>query len=278
MSKFREFITELESTELSDFERDHLIPATLDRMKFYKGYFEKLIPICDDVENATLIDGAVRQVVSDSNISPSVPTPKVGVQYLQGAKQQIINHWIKDLTEFLADYPDASKIPDQKEMLRFSQRALAMCASIVAAKTSLLSFSLRAYPTIINRVTQEQEYGVPKDIEILAYPFQGALLEMEKSAATLIESFQNWRQNKMEIRKDFAAFLIDQKQHESQVILGEKQLESAIAIGQKQLESAEALNRFQLLVIAFTVVLTLSANTLIEFFKDLTPIIKDWFH
>ena len=268
MSKFRDFLAELETSELSEFERGYLIPGTIARIQFYKDCFEKLLPICNNPDNALLIDGAVRKVVAaDTNIDPSVPTPQVGQQYLLGIKKQIQDYWIKDLGKFLAEFPNAAAVHDQKDMLKFAQTAQALASAIVSAKTKLLSFSLRAFPTIINRGTKEQEYGIPKEIEILAYPFQGVLVEMESSASSLIESFQNWRQNKMDVRKDYASFLIGQKQHEY-----------AMQIGEKQLQATKELNRFQILVIVFTIVLTLTANELIEFFKQLAPVVKSWFN
>jgi hypothetical protein len=75
MTNFHEFLKELEVPELTDFERDFLIPETIARIRFYKECFESLLPVCANEDNAVLIDGAVRKVVADPNIDHSVPTP-----------------------------------------------------------------------------------------------------------------------------------------------------------------------------------------------------------
>ena len=251
MKKSQELFKELEPTELNEFELEFLIPATLERLKYYKQRFEALLPLCDDEDTEILINGAVQKYVRSDLLGDTSDQLSPARHYLDRVKMQIKEYWIKEIDNFLKDYPDATAIPNSKTFLRFAQRAQGICSSVVWCKSRLISYSLKGIPTIINRRTGEQAYDTPYDLEILTYPFETTLMEIESSASSLIESYSNWREGKRERRRDFVAFVK----------------------AQRELESAESLNRFQILVIVFTIVLTLTSSYIIDFTKELVKII-----
>jgi hypothetical protein len=245
MDDLNRLTKKLDAVDLNDFERESLIPRIIDCMRFYRESFNSLLPICDNPENALLIDAVVRQAVANPAIDPSVPTPQAGQIYLAQAKQQIQTHWIAELDKFLADYPDPSAVKTGKDLFRLGQRAQQLAGSIVWCKTRLLSFSLRSFPVIINKRTGETMSGPSNEIEIIVYPFLGVLNELESSASSLIETLRDWGRSKKEARKDYVAYL------------------TAL----EQIRLAKVLNWFQILVIIFAIVLTLSSNALIDLAK-----------
>lgn len=233
---------DLDILDLSDFEKESLIPTIISRMKFYRECFEKLIPVCNSEENAFLVDAAVRKCVSSPSIDSSETYPSAGKQYLESIKAQIQSYWIAELDKFLADYPDASAVADRKKLFFFIQRTQQLAGAIVWCKSRLLSYSLRGFPLLMNKHTGEVISGPPLEVEIILYPFLGAISEMESSAHSIISSVKDWSRARREERKDFINYL------------------SAI----QQSRAARYLCLFQALLIIFTVVFTLFASRLEE--------------
>lgn len=235
----------IDSIELTDFERESLIPMIIDRTRFFLDSLQKLLPLCDNQDTALLIDAAVRQVVANPQIDQAAQAPKAGQAYLAEAKANIQTYWITELSKFLEEFPDSSVIKNRKQLFRMTQKAQQLAGSITWCKTRLLSYSLRSFPIIINKRTGEGVSGPPNEIEIIIYPFLGVLNEMESSASSLIETLKEWGRSKREERKEYISYLTSFQ----------------------QLRLAKVLNWFQILVIVFTVVLTLASGKLVDLAK-----------
>ena len=176
-----------------------------------------------------------------------VPVPKAGQAYLHSAKESIKTHWIEELKDFLQKYPDPGSVQTSKQLFRLTQKAQQLAGSVVWCKTRLLSYSLRCFPIIIHKKSGETVCGLPNEIEIIIYPFLGVLSEMESSASSLIETLRDWGRSKRESRKEYISYLTTVE----------------------QTRSAKALNWFQILVILFTIVLTLASAELVNIAKSI---------
>ena len=237
----------LDSLDLTDFERETLLPMIIDRMRFYLSQFKALLPICENPENALFVDAVVRRVVANPAIDPNVPTPKAGEEYLRALKSSITEYWITELEAFIKLYPEPSCILSGKDLFRITQKAQSLAGSIVWCKSRLLSYSLRCFPLIINKATGRSESGPPEEIEIIVFPIKGILSEMESSASSLMETLQLWSRSKRESRKEFIGYL------------------SAL----EQTRSAKILTSFQIWVIVFTVIFTLASGRVLALLKSI---------
>lgn len=145
----------IDSIELTDFERESLIPMIIDRIRYFLESLQRLLPLCDNQDTALLIDAAVRKVVANPQIDQAAEVPKAGQAYLAGAKESIQTYWIAELSKFLEEYPEGSVIKNRKQLFRVTQKSQQLAGSIAWCKTRLLSYSLRSFPIIINKRTGE---------------------------------------------------------------------------------------------------------------------------
>ena len=237
----------IDSVELTDFEKNYLIPGILDRLKFYQEQFEKIIPICDDPKNGGLMDDAVRKALSSTREEERLVPPELGQAYLRGVKKQVTDIYIADISAVLKQFPSPKTVDDGEKLYQLIQQAQRIAEMVVGCVGGLFRYRLRAFPVMIVEGRETWQRPSP-EILIISYPFELILGEIEKSATSLKESLTQWAKGRQEMRKEYITYVT--------------------AVEQTRL--ARQLNWFQILVIIFAIVLALGSTRIIEFARELT--------
>jgi hypothetical protein len=229
---------------LTEFETSMLIPTTLANFQFYIEHLEKMLPACDSDDNASLIDGAVKEVCA---ISLEKTPPNLGKAYLQKIRDHITQSYIPEFSNFYNYYKNTPPTTP-KEMLEFAQKAQFLCSPLIRLESRLFSYTFRGFPTIKDKKSGEQMYGLPQEIEIVTFPIKAGMEELALSAKALTESYEHWKQSRQDIINRYIDFVTKQK----------------------ELKIVAAVNCFQILVIIFTIVLTVLSSEIIDFAHNLT--------
>ena len=248
MKELEKLIDEIDNLPLDNFEKTYLIPRVIENLKFYRESFKKILPICDKEENALIINNTVRQfVLAETNTNPSNKVSEPGKEYLEGVKKLIASDWLPEFDKILKEFPDANTVKSRKDLLKLAQLTQQVSAPLLWCRHKLLSYSLRFFVNIIKKESGDVVLGAPTEIEILAYPFKGILDEMETSVRSLDETMALWRQSRQTKQESYISY------------------KTAL----EQTREARLLNIFQVLMIIFTIVLTINSNELMDFFKNL---------
>lgn len=249
MEHLKKLLRKIDDEDLTDFEKKHLIPMIIDRLKHYLESFEGIVTVCNDVRQAELLDAPVREAVNLLAEEFRDPFPNAGINYLKKIQHVIQTGYIHPLKQALERFPNSEAVKSGDDFFKLLQYCQALVSSIIASENRVITVHLKNFGVIRDPKTDQQIVLPPISVELISYPFLSILKEIISSAQTTHETLQNWRKDRNEWKKRFIDFEVAQKQIES---------------AQEQVKLTKELNRFQLLVILFTITLTMLSAPLTE--------------
>lgn len=228
---------------VTDFERDVLTPAIIDRLGYIKSICQDFQKICADKMVATHIDAAVRNLADPRLYELGVmPEPKVGGHYLSMISQQLKNDYIDVIDGFLIKYKKEEIDHNFKKLSEFYNSASNLLQTFVGLENILFHYSLRTFPNIKHIKSGKVELGAPVELSLILMPFQTRMDELLNVSKTTIESIKSWAEQ-----------IKDQKKKHIEVIVSLSQVKAA----EEQSRAAKYNLIFQVVVVVFTIALVI---------------------
>lgn len=237
------------------FEREVLLPHVKGRLDYLKVIFEEFKKIASDKEVAVHIDAALRSVLDPRLFDLGVPEPKVGQQYLSKISEMIDDQFLQPLDALIATAGSPQLLERASSLTEVLTDVYNFMQSIVGVQHILFQYSLKSFLNIKETATGKVLLPPPIELSLMLMPFQVRLSEMVNVAQSTMDSIKSWGDQ-----------LREQKKQHVEIIVQSAKVKSAEA----QARSAKLTMWFQILVIAFTVILivfTWRANLFLERFE-----------
>jgi len=192
--------------ELSDYERDQLIPELKSRLEVIKSFFNKIINTCDSHFNYTPFKQNLETIINPNSFHSINNNDTLSDNFLNEIKRQSQEDFINNIESILNKY---NSIIDFKSLGLFMTEVNHLCSVIINTKNTLLLYKIEGYPIIKDLNTGEINLPRPIKYELTTEPFQVTIDNIFLVAKATSETINEWhKQEVMQSKRQFVDLYI----------------------------------------------------------------------
>ncbi|MBW1949565.1 MAG: hypothetical protein JRJ18_08470 [Deltaproteobacteria bacterium] len=177
-------------TNLTDYEKDQLIPEIKSRLEVLKNYFYDVIKISDDLAASSLFTQNLYSILNPKNIESQENNAQILAQkFFDDAKNFAKVENIDDIDRILKKYESIKKV---KDLGLFLNEINFLCSSMVNIHNKMFYFNIDAYPHIEDRRTGQTVSKEPNQYLLTIQPFQITVQNIISVCKATSETVHEW--------------------------------------------------------------------------------------
>lgn len=177
-------------TDLTDYEKDQLIPELKSRLEVLKNYFYDVIRISDDLAGSSLFTQNLHSILNQKFIeSQEGNGQSLAHKYFNDAKIFAKVENIDDINRILEKYESIEKV---KDLGLFLNEINFLCSSMVNIHNKMFYFNIDAYPHVEDSRTGQAISREPKQYLLTIQPFQITIQNIISVCKATSETVHEW--------------------------------------------------------------------------------------
>jgi len=180
--------------DLTDYEKELLIPEVKAKLETLKIRFNEIIKLCEVHQNSREFSQNVYRIINPQGL-PSAPgqsPEEIAKIFFSAVKAQAKKEGVDDISTILEQYKDVQNV---NELGKFLTQVNIFCSSLLVVKNNLFLVRFEAYPTATHTKTGEVINTQPVLYFVTTESFQiaiNAILEIAKSTVGTIDEWQKY--------------------------------------------------------------------------------------
>lgn len=185
-------------TDLTDYEKDQLVPELKSRLEVLKNYFYDIVKISDDLSGSALFTQNLHSILNPkSRESQEGNIQKLSEKFFQSVKNHAKVENIDDIDRILRKY---ERIEIIKDLGLFLNEVNLLCSSMLNVHTKMFYFKIEAYPHVVDGRTGEMVAGEPNQYFLTTEPFQITIQNIISVCKATSESVHEWHKHAMRMK------------------------------------------------------------------------------
>jgi hypothetical protein len=186
--------------ELSDYERDQLIPELKSRLDVIKSFFNEIINTCDNHFDYLPFKRNLDDILNPNSLPSIDNNDNLSDIFFNEIKRQSQEDFINNIETVLNKY---NKIVDFKSLGLFMTEVNFLCSVLMNTKNILFLYKIVGYPNVKNLQTGEIKSNRPAQYELTIEPFQIAIDNIFQVAKSTSETIHEWHKQVMQSKTQF---------------------------------------------------------------------------
>lgn len=187
--------------DLTDYEREQLIPEIKSRLEILKEYFNSILTICDNHKNSVLFKNNLSEIISSKGFplqadDASSLSEKFFAQIIDKAQTENID----GINGILKKYEYIDNI---NKLGLFLTEVNFLCLSFLEVKNKLFLYKIEAYPHVLDTSTGETTVNKPNQFYLTIEPFEITIENILSVCKATSDTIHEWHRQTMEMKSKF---------------------------------------------------------------------------
>jgi len=193
--------------ELSDYEKNFLLPEVKSRCEVLLGFCKKIDTYCETKKGDHNLGVAIRKImISDDaiNLIPKdrqPPPPDVLARsYFTEIQDSNRATFLNDLESLV---PLMSKNISLTELGQIFNKILIVAGAALEAQNELFLYRLSAIPLVMDSNSKQVVLGQPRELSLILHQFTNPIQNIQLISKSLIDTIQQWHKEVLNQKTEF---------------------------------------------------------------------------
>jgi hypothetical protein len=204
-------------TQLTDFERDTLLPQLIGRLKTLQNMFSEMLTLMASAEKDPAFIQALQKVINPTSIPMKDGLVLPHVMYCTQFKSQVERDFLSPISTLL-DF--GKQVSDFRTFAKFMNELAIVASSVTQNESQLFWLSLKPFAHVLNSTTKELVATTePVEYSIILRPFDIWIKNLNQVASGTIGTIDSWAKEQSNWKTQYLAFRSNESNSRNNLIV-----------------------------------------------------------